>query len=512
MLSAPGYIPIPSAMPALAASSARSDLSSGAGLDVESDRPDPGLPKKSASFADDLQRVLSVSPVVVQHQGTELPAKLPSANKPELSVRAQVNLKALGSTPPEGNHSFDPLPASLAAPIPIPASSQFPFLAPGATIIGIAHAAGTLEPGLTAPAEIARSKTAETLVNKNTILPTPTPDQAALVKELSTAIPGPARFKDRAATPTDSAPDLAREVQATPGLAALEPRAAALPIPAPNGTKALPTTGAEPPAHAQKPVSLPSGLPSQILPEVGGKFQAEQTRVADVAKEVSSTSLPVSSRLQELVNNALVRPPVPHTNGTIVGADFADLANRTEKKDGSGRNDSVKPKENSTNSARGAVNSDGRTAGNSAPSASEIHGRETQVPEQVAGSIIAHTELVAREGHAEFHLRLEPPELGSVRIVLTATDRGISARLFVHEPGARQLIQNQLESLRQRLMKHGIAVGRFDVGGNDAGSQKQERNGSETRPGNPWQAAKSGKIRSVRIAGGSGVRTVDVVV
>jgi flagellar hook-length control protein FliK len=195
-----------------------------------------------------------------------------------------------------------------------------------------------------------------------------------------------------------------------------------------------------------------------------------------------------------------------------VGVDFASLVNKTEGKDGSDRNDSIKVKENSPSPAPDAVTSYVPVAREAARTPVESPAQETRIPDQIAASIIARSELVVREGHTEFHLHLEPPELGSVRVHLTATDRGISARLFVHEPSARQLIQSQLESLRQRLKEAGIAVGRFDVAGNDAGSQKQRgHDQSEERSEDLGEVDRPGRIPQARKAGAFSSRVVDVV-
>ncbi|HLJ94252.1 MAG TPA: flagellar hook-length control protein FliK [Gemmataceae bacterium] len=220
------------------------------------------------------------------------------------------------------------------------------------------------------------------------------------------------------------------------------------------------------------------------------------------ASPLTPQSLPVSRPGQAL----------PQISGFVVGADFANLGNKAEGKDHSERNDSVSPKESSTSPARDAVTSYGWIAGKSAVPASEKTPEPGQAADQVAESIVARSEFVVREGHAEFHLHLEPPELGTVRIHLTATDTGISARLFVHEPGARQLLQSQLESLRQRLQQEGIAVGRFDVADNDAGSRNSRQDGSDASGGSPGLMDKSSKPPRTWRGEAANSRVVDVVV
>ena len=140
---------------------------------------------------------------------------------------------------------------------------------------------------------------------------------------------------------------------------------------------------------------------------------------------------------------------------------------------------------------------------------------ETTVGDQIAGSILTRSELVQRDGSTEFHLRLNPPELGSVHIHLTATDQGISARMLVHEPSARQLIQSQLESLRQRLQDGGIALGQFDVtgqGGGEAGSRQGQQGSSGGRQPSGALPPIAGPAPAATARPSWVVRAVDVVV
>lgn len=106
-----------------------------------------------------------------------------------------------------------------------------------------------------------------------------------------------------------------------------------------------------------------------------------------------------------------------------------------------------------------------------------VAARAVAVVEQVARVIHVQAEPARREGKVEVQLRLDPPELGPVRIHLSATDQVLTARVVVHEEAARQVLENQLESLRVRLSDLGLTLGRFDVSrdhGHDDG-RRQER-------------------------------------
>jgi len=94
----------------------------------------------------------------------------------------------------------------------------------------------------------------------------------------------------------------------------------------------------------------------------------------------------------------------------------------------------------------------------------------TPVAEQLTRAFVSKAELVSREGRTDFHLRLEPPQLGSVQIHLTAEDHTISARIVVSQEGARQAIEGQAQHLRQSLAEVGLVLGKFDVTHGGGGS------------------------------------------
>jgi flagellar hook-length control protein FliK len=142
-------------------------------------------------------------------------------------------------------------------------------------------------------------------------------------------------------------------------------------------------------------------------------------------------------------------------------------------------------------------------------------GQPASVSDQLAGSIIARAEVTTHNGRTDFHLRLEPPELGTVRVHITSTEHGVTARLVVHEEVARQLIESQLESLKQRLANAGIAFGSVNVSQEQGGSrnpqgraQHDETAGIES--GSSRSLARIGTARPLAAVAGPG--SIDVVV
>lgn len=128
-------------------------------------------------------------------------------------------------------------------------------------------------------------------------------------------------------------------------------------------------------------------------------------------------------------------------------------------------------------------------------------GRPAAAPaDQVANEIVAHAQQLGPQGRTDFHFQLEPPDLGPVRVHLSAADGQVSARLVVREDGTRQLLQSQMDTLMQRLSQAGIALGRFDVSQDGAGFQERWQNprpetvtvrvaSAATAPGRPAAAA-----------------------
>lgn len=82
---------------------------------------------------------------------------------------------------------------------------------------------------------------------------------------------------------------------------------------------------------------------------------------------------------------------------------------------------------------------------------------------QVADEVVTHAKAVARDGTVEFHMRLDPPELGQVRVHLIADGDAVRGQVVVADDSVRRMIESQLPELRQRLEAAGVTVQQFDV-------------------------------------------------
>lgn len=73
-----------------------------------------------------------------------------------------------------------------------------------------------------------------------------------------------------------------------------------------------------------------------------------------------------------------------------------------------------------------------------------------------------HDELVAGQP-IELQLRLDPPELGMVRVHLRLTDDVVSIRFIAGDEAATRMLESQLPDLRQSLAERGLAFTQCDV-------------------------------------------------
>ncbi len=103
-------------------------------------------------------------------------------------------------------------------------------------------------------------------------------------------------------------------------------------------------------------------------------------------------------------------------------------------------------------------------AGNQQPS---VQGRGG-IADQIKDAVLARVEEsrngdIQRSGRTEIHVRLNPPELGEVRVHLVTAAEQVSGRLVVQHESVRAALESQLPELRHRLEQSGVALGRFDV-------------------------------------------------
>jgi plasmid stabilization system protein ParE len=115
----------------------------------------------------------------------------------------------------------------------------------------------------------------------------------------------------------------------------------------------------------------------------------------------------------------------------------------------------------------------------------DVAGPARELPDiatQIAREVVSRAESAVQQGRAEFSMRLEPPELGTVRVHLTATEHAVSARVVVASEAVQQVVESQLSSLRQSLADAGMSLERFDI---SHGGQESRHEQSYHEP---WRA------------------------
>lgn len=98
--------------------------------------------------------------------------------------------------------------------------------------------------------------------------------------------------------------------------------------------------------------------------------------------------------------------------------------------------------------------------------------------EQVSEAMQTHGSEIATGQPVEVHLRLDPPELGTVRVHLRLSDDGVSVRFIVGDEAVTKLLESQLPDLRQSLAERGLAFAQCNV---SCDSRQQQQSSSSER-------------------------------
>jgi flagellar hook-length control protein FliK len=116
----------------------------------------------------------------------------------------------------------------------------------------------------------------------------------------------------------------------------------------------------------------------------------------------------------------------------------------------------------------------------------------------------------ARNRGGEVRIRLSPPELGALRIQIKVQDGVVSARLEAETQGAKQVLLENLGTLKERLGEQGLRVEQFDVdlpdprgdqSGKDVGEQwreQQKRSRDQQQPAGVESDESQTEIKSER--------------
>jgi flagellar hook-length control protein FliK len=125
------------------------------------------------------------------------------------------------------------------------------------------------------------------------------------------------------------------------------------------------------------------------------------------------------------------------------------------------------------------------------------------VPEQLGQRML----WMQQAGVQLARLQVHPLELGPIDIALDQRDGVISVSMTAQHPATRELLESHLPRLREQLAQDGAQVGRFDILGGEAGSEREraarERGEGAKQGGDAAEAVDAGPaIRlPVRAAG-----------
>ena len=91
------------------------------------------------------------------------------------------------------------------------------------------------------------------------------------------------------------------------------------------------------------------------------------------------------------------------------------------------------------------------------------------VSDQLAAAIVERLDSARDSSPPTFRLRLNPRELGTVEVHLSVVHDVVSIRFVAQDEAARQIIERQLDDLRQSLTNSGVSFSQCHVGCNSDG-------------------------------------------
>jgi flagellar hook-length control protein FliK len=188
---------------------------------------------------------------------------------------------------------------------------------------------------------------------------------------------------------------------------------------------------------------------------------------------------------------------VPHSQAeTTAAARSGGTSSNAAEAATTARGDAVTTSTNAAAANTPATNTTASSRG--ATFASTLDAARTMSPE-AARSMDRVIEVVrANVGlrNSSMTMRLEPPELGQMRIDARLRNDVLSLRIEASSDAAREMLQSRFDDLRQALERHGISVDRFEIDirppstNNNTTSNSHDR--QQGQPSTPSQTADGG--------------------
>jgi len=135
-------------------------------------------------------------------------------------------------------------------------------------------------------------------------------------------------------------------------------------------------------------------------------------------------------------------------------------------------------------------------------------GRSPEPPvsrQQLADQVVRSARLNLERGLSRFEMRLEPPSLGRLGVVMDLKDGALSIIFKVDSQAVKEALQSSLPQLREALASQGLNVESFDVQGSGRGARQQDD--SRPEPGfGQWSGGSRAQEADGRSAGLEAVR------
>lgn len=98
--------------------------------------------------------------------------------------------------------------------------------------------------------------------------------------------------------------------------------------------------------------------------------------------------------------------------------------------------------------------------------------------EKILNSIVRQAALMQKNGQSSAVIRLEPPNLGKLKLEIVTEQSKVTGRITVESNEIKQIVENRIAELRHNLNQNGLKVESFDVqvghnGGTDAWAQRE---------------------------------------
>jgi hypothetical protein len=82
---------------------------------------------------------------------------------------------------------------------------------------------------------------------------------------------------------------------------------------------------------------------------------------------------------------------------------------------------------------------------------------------KVMNTIVQSARFMINSGHSSAEIRLEPPNLGKLRLEIATENSRVTGKITVESHEVKDIIQNNLASLKDQLTQNGLKVESFDV-------------------------------------------------